>query len=551
MAGLTSPETRAQLGAVALLRWRLLVNTARSLRGTLETVSSAVSAIVLVVVLGGVAAAAAALTYTLARTGHVYWTWVGFGFVMTAWQLGPLLAAAQVQAEDLSLLLRFPLRYPAYVLLQLAFGALNAWAASGTAVLAAMAVGAGLARPGLLAWGALVGAAFAALNLLLSRAAFAWLERWLARRRSRELLMTATLAIAISFQFSGALVGRLAGGHAAAVARAYARAEPLLRALPPVQAARSLAAMAEGRPAAAAGWLALLLAEGLLAFAVLERRLRGQYAGRADADSGAGAGAAASAAVARGWLLPGLSAPTAATFEKELRSYLRGGPFLFLLAMPAILVAFLQTAAAHPNARAPASPFRFGHALPLGAAYSLLMLSALVYDCLGHDGAGVQLLLASPARPREILLGKNLACAAALAAAVLGVWAAASVFGAPPGADDAWLTLAVLLLAVPADFAAGNLLSLYLPKKRELSSLNRRQQSQLSGLIGLALKAALFGVCALAVVWSRALGDPDFGLHALFVLAGPAWAVYLLVLVLSDEIMAARREVLLDELARA
>jgi len=48
--------------------------------------------------------------------------------------------------------------------------------------------GIALARPGMAGWTALALAVFAFFNILLVRAIFAWVDRWLAQRRTREIV---------------------------------------------------------------------------------------------------------------------------------------------------------------------------------------------------------------------------------------------------------------------------------------------------------------------------------------------------------------------------
>ena len=49
-------------------------------------------------------------------------------------------------------------------------------------------IGVTMARPDLFVWTALALAGFAAFNILLVRAVFAWIDRWLAQRKTREIL---------------------------------------------------------------------------------------------------------------------------------------------------------------------------------------------------------------------------------------------------------------------------------------------------------------------------------------------------------------------------
>ena len=57
-----------------------------------------------------------------------------------------------------------------------------------------------LARPALFGWTALVLAIFAMFNILLARTVLAWVDRWLAKRRTREIVSAIFLLLMLSLQ---------------------------------------------------------------------------------------------------------------------------------------------------------------------------------------------------------------------------------------------------------------------------------------------------------------------------------------------------------------
>ena len=117
---------------------------------------------------------------------------------------------------------------------------------------------------------------------------------------------------------------------------------------------------------------------------------------------------------------------------------------------------------------------------PSAAAYTLLMLTNLVYNSFGGDAGGIQFFYASPVSFREIVLAKNLAHASILAVETLVAWIAVSYLYGRPGLDVTFATLAGLLFAAPVNFSAGNLLSIYSPKKLDYSAFGRQRASQLT-----------------------------------------------------------------------
>ena len=99
-----------------------------------------------------------------------------------------MLASAFSENIDSSNLLRFPLTFRSYFLVRLAFGSLEPATAIGILWSLGIVLGITAAAPSLFFVAALSLLAFAILNILLGRMVYVWVERWLARRRTRELL---------------------------------------------------------------------------------------------------------------------------------------------------------------------------------------------------------------------------------------------------------------------------------------------------------------------------------------------------------------------------
>ncbi len=64
-------------------------------------------------------------------------------------------------------------------------------------------------------------------------------------------------------------------------------------------------------------------------------------------------------------------------------------------------------------------------------------------------------------------------------------WIAVGFLYGRPGLDVTIASLAGLLFAAPVNFSAGNLLSIYSPKKLDFSSFGRQRASQMTVLISL------------------------------------------------------------------
>jgi ABC-2 type transport system permease protein len=546
MARLTS-QSRGQLAAIAQVRWHMFTHSLRTTKGALELFSRVVISIVIAA--GGLGGAV--------LLGVTAWYFVSHGRpealalllwpVFLFWQLFPVMATALTETMDSSHLLRFPLNYPAYVLVRLVYGALDPATVLGTLWLLGITLGVGWARPGhLFLWTALVLALFAAVNILLTQMIFAWVERWLAQRRTREIFAVLFFLAMISLQLVGPMLTRYGERPNATFHKISRIANPVQAMLPPGVAAASIVGAADGRYPLALAFLAGLVLYAAAILRMLGVRLRAQYRGENLSEVTRDAALHQRIGVQPGWTVPGLSGPVAAVFEKELRYLARSGPMLLTFVTPIIMLVVF-------GVRGRSGGFLSNSpdlALPIGSAYALLLLTNLIYNTFGADGGGVQFFLASPASFRSVVLGKNLAHMAVLAAEVLVLAVGVSLLFRPPS----WLAIAItvtgLLFAAPINLAAGNLLSLYSPKKIEVATFGRQRASQLTVLASLVLQIVIFGLGALTIFLARSYARPWLAVVVFVALAIISFATYSLVLTRIDPLAQSRREILTTELCK-
>ena len=126
MAGLNSavrsPQPQGQFAAIAWLRWRIFVNSLRTVRGRLEMVSWILMGLGFAFFgLGGAFGLGAAAWFTVSR-GTVEWLAAPLWGVFLYWQLFPVMATAFSENFDASNFLRFPLGYRPYFLLRVVYG---------------------------------------------------------------------------------------------------------------------------------------------------------------------------------------------------------------------------------------------------------------------------------------------------------------------------------------------------------------------------------------------------------------------------------------------
>jgi hypothetical protein len=111
-------------------------------------------------------------------------------------------------------------------------------------------------------------------------------------------------------------------------------------------------------------------------------------------------------------------------------------------------------------------------------------------------------------------------------------------------------TVAGLLFAAPLNLAAGNLLSLYSPKKIEVATFGRQRASQLTVLASFILQILIFGVGALTIFSARRYASPWLAVILFLALAAISFTIYGLVLSRIDPLAQRRREILTTELCK-
>jgi ABC-2 type transport system permease protein len=541
--------SRGQLRAIAELRWHLFTHSLRTRKGALELFSRIVISVVIACGgIGGAILLGGAAWYFVSQRkpeGLTLLLWPVFLF----WQMFPLMASALTETIDASYLVRFPLNYRSFVLVRLAYGALDPATVLGGLWLIGVTLGIGWARPVLLPWAALVLFAFAVVNVLLTQMVFAWVERWLAQRRTREVFAVLFFVALLGLQLLGPMMSRYGDRSNVTFEKAGRFAGPVQAVLPPGIAASALAEWARGRSSIAAAYLMLLMVYAAVILRALKVRLRAQYRGENLSEVRGPSGTRPMAAVVPlGWRLPGLPGDVIAVLEKEFRYLARSGPVLLTFITPIVMLFVFGL-----GGRSGSAGF-LQHwpqlALPAGASYALLLLTNLIYNNFGPDGGGIQFFLASPASFRHVMLGKNLAHMGVLAVEVLMLTIGVSVIYRPPPPRMALLTLAALLFAAPINLAAGNLLSLYSPKKTEFGTFGRQRASQTTVLASFAIQAAVFGIAGLAMFSAIYSSRPGLALLAFVALDAVAVLLYISVLRGVDRVAARRSEVLATELCK-
>jgi hypothetical protein len=152
---------------------------------------------------------------------------------------------------------------------------------------------------------------------------------------------------------------------------------------------------------------------------------------------------------------------------------------------------------------------------------------------------------------RKVVLAKNLGASALIAVQIAILWIVLSSFFRRPSADVFCATLAWLLFAAPLNFAIGNVVSIYFPKKIDLAKFGRQKGSAASGLIGFGVQAVSVGIGAPVLASLRFYGSPWLAVPIFAACAAASVALYVMILNRVGQMAGDRREALLSELSRA
>lgn len=545
---------RSQVAALARMRLQTFINWRRRSHGRVELASRVITGLWMggFVVAGGIGivyGSYSAVAHNEPMAFHAIF-WPIFFF----WQLFPLLATAFAPVFDASSLLRFPAPFSSFVALSLAYGCADPAALAGIFWLLCVAAGVGTASASLLPTIIPALVLFAGVNLVLGRAVFAWLEKWLAKRRAREIIGILFIFLILGLQLIGPVAERWSNRDRATVS-AVQMLSPIERVLPPGFAAQAVTGAAIGDFGQAAAAWAALAGYGIFFSFFLLWRLRQQFRGEAFGESAGEATPAGKQIVAIStspWFgLRGVSGATAAVLDKEVRYLMRSGPILFSMIIPVFVLAIFRISPARGGGDALFLSRVATLAFPIGSAYALLVLTNLIYNCLGIEGCGIQFYLMAPVDFRAVLKGKNLAYASLLAVETTIVWIGASVLYGPPSLPIWTATIAALAFGLLVNLTAGNLLSIYFPKKYDFSIFGRQRASPVALWTSLGIQASAIAVAASAFITGYLLHRSWFPAVELGILAMIAAVVYRLVLERAARVALGRRETLLAELCRA
>ncbi len=572
--GVFGPLARAQYGTMMRLRWEMFRSGLRSIHGILDLGATGIAWMIYLALGIGLGMGMGMAAYFLVSGGQWRMLPVLFWVLCFLWQAIPIMLASYQEQFDLGILLRFPVHFGSYYLLYVVFGLLDISTILGGVACLGLWIGVAAARTELLGWTTLALAVFAVFNILLVRAIFAWIERWLRQRKTREILGAVLMVGLLSLQLMNPALyqrGRARGGRhedqAEQLRAAQARYEPLLKKmnavqkwLPPGLAAQSLRQAVDRQPAQGIGLLAVLALYVHLTGFVLALRLQAEYRGEnlgsapARFKAGAGRSQAATggidpaAALDRGGArMRGGSGPIAAVIEKDVRALMRTLPLLYAIGAPLLLVLVFSTLfVKNGGGQAQVFPLAF----PICMVYAQLGFTQIFYNNLGAEGAGIQLYFLFPTPIRTVLLAKNLlhSMLFALAALVAGILAGLRLGFPEPAVIAA--TVAWVIFSLPCNLAVGNIFSLQMPYRVNPGRIARQRGSQASALFSLLVQLGFLAVSAAVFALAWSLHDLWIAAPIFVLLAVGAFFVWSRVLMNVDAMAKDHRDALIATLMK-
>jgi len=550
MADVTpSVSISEQIRLVAALRWRILRNSLRKKNNRLDLIGLIFTGVFASVLVVGLSFAFYAGAYAFISQGRLEWMALLFWGIFLFWQLFPVFVAGFGANFEFRTLLRFPLSLRAFYVIGLAYGLADFSSVASVSWLLAMTAGATVAKPGVLPAMLLIVAIFMLLNVTIERLIGSWLERLLARRRTRELFLGLFVLSMVSLNFLSPLMQR----YGASLRSAFLRLLPYFVWLPPSLAGRALAAVIRLQPA---GFLlsgALLLVYLVLFSALLWRRFAAQYRGEELSETAAPARAPSRPVTAKDDgpdRLSLLSPQVAAIVRKEFHYLTRNGfAYLTLLMPPLLILIFsMNFAGRHPTVggKGVSAEMFF----PGMMAYLILILMAPAYNSFAYEGRGIQTYFTAPVRFRDVFLGKNLMLVSILSLEITLSLAMLTWRVGLPSAHMLVATCAAIIFTVVGQLTIANWSSISFPRRMEFGQMRGQRQSGMAVLVAFGSQILMGGISAVILFTGNWTGNPWLPAEAFIFLAAVAVGGYFASLDALSKLAEKKKEVLIEALCR-
>jgi hypothetical protein len=467
------------------LRWRLFVNLLRRPNRGAELgfqvlwalLGSGLVLLVCGAFFGG--------TYGLLRTGRADLLDILLLALFFIWQLAPIMFEGYSPGLNFREVARYPISFRLYFLLNLAYGLFDPAALACLAWLFSMWLAILMVRPDLALAAALAFLLFVLFNLLCNRIVIGLFERFQSTRKGRERMVLIMLVFLLLPQLLQITARSWANSHSLNVPPAVLQAILWARAfLPSGLAARIFLFTSTEELQAILG---MLLFSGVLLL-LLHRQMSAVFQGEIYAETYR---MRRELKIQLGLQVPGFDGVTSAIVEKELRYIRQNSRLLLQLIYPPIIftiLAFYGPGRTMPFGRNP------GNLLIGLASFLLLSLSNLAYNVFGMDKEAFGRWLLSPLYLQKVFLAKNLTHGGILGFLYLVV-ALSFIAVAHVGLLQAATVTVGFFAMLVIQLSAGNMFSLYWPKRVDLTQMNSRMASNTAGL------ASLMVILPMAALW--------------------------------------------------
>jgi ABC-2 type transport system permease protein len=550
MADVTpSVNVPEQIRLVAGLRWRILRNSLRKKNSRLDLMGLVVAGVLSGIFVIGLCFAFYAGGYAFLSQGHLEWMAFLFWGIFLFWQIFPIFVTSFGATFEFRTLLRFPLSLRAFYIIGLAYGFADFSAIASICWLLSMTAGAAAAKPGVLPAMLLIVAPFILLNVTLERLIGSWLERLLARRRTRELFLGLFVLSMVSLNFLNPLIQR----YGASAQPLFLRLLPYFAWFPPSLASRALAAVTRLQLAGFLLSFVTLFLYVALFSALLWRRFAAEYRGEELSETAAPARAAVRPIPASDDgpdRLSLLSPQVAAILRKEFRYLTRNGfAYLSLLLPPLLILIFsMNSAGWHLTAGGKGlSPDLF---IPGMMAYLILILMAPAYNSFAYEGRGIQTYFAAPLRFRDVLLGKNLMLVSVLSLEIALSLAMLAWRVGLPSAHILVATCAAIIFTVVGQLTIANWSSITFPRKMEFGQMRGQRQSGMAVLVAFGSQILMGSISAVILFTGKWTGDRWLPAEAFVFLAAAAIGGYFASLGGLTQLAEKKKETLIEALCR-
>lgn len=452
------------------------------------------------------------------------------------------------------------MRFGRYFVLRTLLGLLTPSTIVGCLALLAAAVGITVARPSLALPAFAVLAVYALLNIFLTRMIGAWMERWLANRRFREIfgMLMAFLAVGVQYLNFQRAPMRAGGASHSWILRFLTGSGSYLHWMPPGFAANAI--LKASHPFSAFAQFTGLFATTALFAGVFAIRLHKQFLGELLSD---GAPRRVQTNLVSRPRAPAQLSSTRSTnelpqagrvaFPPIIAACLRkewlilrgnGGQLIGMLT-PLIFIVILNRGIFSQ---------RPAYFLPGAIAYVLIGVVAALYNIFGADGLGVQVYLLAPVRLRDVIVAKNLmslaliVCEAGLAWILVSMLSRARIPLSTQLATALWT-----VFVIATNLSLGTIRSIQAPHKFVPGQVRQRRGIPTNRTSSLLMLLVLFGSLLLqipVILLCRYLHEPWLAVWIFAPFAATAILAYALLLRNAERLIMAYRDVFAEELCK-